>query len=471
MTSDHIPSVTIILVLLLATAPLSADCSDIRILESGLNRAELAILDMASLVDPGPNQRKIVEDAKSFFSPLHCHAVTRVAFLSEDGDDGTKIAWVGGTIHDLLNISATSSKATEMNLSQRGVAPTYRAATVTTLVHEATHAADNLLNHVAPRREKDLGEKIFASNDWNGAAIEYVREVVASNLLDEGLRHEWRQMHERAVALDLAMPYHHQGDKNMSADAVIKMGVASGYGGDNAAEDIAEMTSGILAARAWAKYGVDVPEPPDDLICERMRAAPGPGIPDELALIYTKVGLLNSVGLIGDLEYDYCVGNLRVRAPGNGFFTLRNGRQRNSYTGDVGGSIGTSSNDGSWVFRMQADGEVGVTGQGMKPARIELTIPLAAAGQPRPSFPRGLYAIGRGIAGKGAGATVNIYYQDDGEEKLGVTMESGLVLVSRASTKLVEGSIFVFRFVNWTSLLPWPEGAGDMVIPFRKQNR
>ena len=331
----------------LTSPALHADCSEIQLLESGMDFTELALLDMASLVDPGPNQRQIVEDAKGFFSPLLCHAVTRIAYVSDDGDNGEKIAWVGGTIQDLLNIAATSSKATEINLSQRGVAPTYRAYVVSTMVHEATHAADNLLSHVAPRRQADLSERVMASNDWSSDDLEFARKIVQTNLLDQGLRYEWEKLHMGAVRLGYAQNYHHSGDQDMSADAIIKMGVASGYGGEEAAEDMAEMTSGILAGRAWAKYGATVPSPPDDLICDRMRAEPGPGIPQELALIYTKVGLLNSVGLIGDLEYDDCVGNLRVSAPGNGFFTMKDDHQENAYTGNVKGTIGERSNNGA----------------------------------------------------------------------------------------------------------------------------
>jgi len=446
------------------TSPaLRADCAEIQLLESGMDRTELALFDMGSLVDPGPNQRRIVEDAEGFFSPLQCHAVTRIAYVNDDGDSGEKIAWVGGTIQDLLNIAATSSKATEMNLSQRGVAPIYRANVVTTMVHEATHAADNLLSFVAPSRQVDLSERVFASNDWSSDDLEFARNIVQSNLLDQGLRYEWEKLHMAAVRLGYAQNYHHSGDKNMSSDAIIKMGVASGYGGDEAAEDMAEMTSGILAGRAWTKYGAPVPNPPDDLICDRMRALPGPGIPQELALIYAKVGLLNSVGLIGDLEYDYCVGNLKVSAPGNGFFTIKDNRQENAYTGNVKGSIGKQGNDGTWVFQLGASGSFSINGDS-RPGRIELLIPLAAAGEPRPSFPRGLFNVGHG------GASVNIYYTDQGEEKLGVSVESGVLLVSRASTRLIEGSIFVFRFVNWTSLLAIPEGAGNMRITFKKKN-
>jgi hypothetical protein len=394
---------------------------------------------------------------------LQCHAVTRIAFVDDDGDDGQKIAWVGGTIQDLLNISATSSKASEINLRNPGVAPIYRANVVTTMVHEATHAADNLLNFVAPRRQAELSEVVMASNDWSSDDLEFARNIVQTNLLDEGLRHEWEKLHMTAVGMGYAKNYHHRGNVSMTADEIIKMGVSSGYGGDEAAEDMAEMTSAIMSGRAWTKYGATPPKPPDDLICERMRAQPGPAIPKELALIYAKVGLLNSVGLIGDLEYDYCVGNLKINAPGNGFFTLKDNRQENAYTGDVRGTIGQRGKDKVWVFQLQATGSFAIDGDN-RPGRIELTIPLAAAGKPRPSFPRGLFNVGNG------GASVNIYYTDQGEEKLGVSVESGVLLMSRASTRLVEGSIVVFRFINWTSLLAIPEGAGDMRITFRKKN-
>jgi len=440
-----------------------ADCADIRLLGSLMDSTELQLMDMGALVDPGPNQRRIVEEAKGFFSPLHCHAVTRIAYVNTDGDNVEKWAWVGGSIRDLINLSAISSKLSENNLSQPSHAAGYRANAVKTIVHEATHAADNLLDFVAPQRPVGVGERLIAKNAWSRANLQFAREIVQTNLLDRGLRHEWEKLHMAAVRLGYAQNYHHKGDLHMSADAIIKMGVASGYGGDEPAEDIAEMASGILTGRVWAKYGATVPNPPDDLICDRMRAEPGPGIPQELALIYAKVGLLNSVGLIGDLEYDYCVGKLKVSAPGNGFFTIRDNRQENAYTGDVKGTIGKRSKDGVWVFQLEASGSVGVAGE-PRPARIELLIPLAAAGEPRPSFPRGLFNVGQG------GTTVNIYYTHEGEEKLGVSVESGVLLMSRASTQLIEGSIVVFRFVNWTSLLALPEVAGNTRITFKKKN-
>lgn len=460
----------VIVLNLLVVSVSYAGCSDIKILERGMDVTDLALGDVFSLVDPGPNQKQIVEDAKAYFSDLHCQAVTRIAFLNEDGEDGTRMAWVGGTVRDLLNIAATSSKASETNLGLRTQGAIYKANLVSTLVHEATHAADNLLNFVAPRREVQTSERLFSHNEWSSGALSLAKNIIKINLLDRGLRHEWKQIHERAVQLDFALPYHHQGDSNMSADEIIKMGVASGYGGDEAAEDIAEMTAGIIAARAWPQYGAIPPTPAEDLICERMQAVAGPGIPGELALIYAKVGLLNSVDLISDLEYDYCVGNLKIRAPGNGFFTLKNQQQTNTYTGNVQGRIGHTADGTRWAFQLEATGLVDLSGEGEKQARIELTIPLAPASEPRPSFPRGIYGIGRGINGVGAGATINIYYRDEGKEKLAVTAESGLVLVSRASTKLVEGSISIARFVNWTSLLAMPESAGDMVITFRKKN-
>lgn len=458
------PVLAILALTAVTVAPARADCRSVRILEGGLDRLELDLLDIADLVDPGPNQRRIVADAMEYLAPLQCRAVTRLAFEDDDRSEGLAMAWVSSLKPDLMQIAATSNKASERNLtSQRGAEAAYRAGLVTSIVHEATHSAHHLLRWVAPRADWSPGEKALTRQDWSPEALEYAREVVRTNLLDRGLVPEWAALHRRAVELGLANDYHHAGDPSMTEEQILRMGVASAYGGDEVEEDIAEMASGIMAARAWSRYGARAPTPPDDLVCDRMRAEEGPAIPDELALIYAKVGLLHSVGLIGDLEYDYCVGDLAVRAPGNGFYTLRDGRQRNAYAGDVQGRIGTLA-DGSWVFQMEARGQVGMSGSGEKPARIELTVPLAAAGEPRPSFPRGVYPVGHG------GATAAIYYTSEGEEKLGVSVESGMVLVSRASTKLVEGSIFVFRFVNWTSLLPWPEGAGDTVIAFKKRN-
>ena len=461
-------ALTLVLAALAHSQEAMAACSSVRILEGMWDRTELDVDDVLDLVDPGPSQKQVVADAMGYLAPLQCHGMSRIAFRDSDGSAGITMGWVGSLKPDLLNIAATSSKASERNLSSppqpASISRQARAAVVDTIVHESSHAGTFLLKQVAPRTEWATLEENLVSQKWSSEALAYAEDAVERNLLDRGLEPEWADLHQRAVDLGLANDYHRNGDPEMTEDQIIKMAVATSYGGDGPWEDIAEMAAGIMATRVWSNFGATPPSPPDDLICARMRAAEGPGIPKELALIYTKVGLLNSVGLIGDLEYDNCVGNLRVRADGNGFFTLRDDQRENSYTSDVKGTIGTKNSSGAWVFQMQARGQVGMTDQGDKPARIEITIPLAAAGEPRPTFPRGLYQVGHG------GATVNIYYTEDGEEKLGVSVESGLVMVSRASTKLVEGSVFVYRFVNWTSLLPWPEGAGDTVITFRKKN-
>lgn len=456
------------LVVLLAASNAWARC-DIRLLEGNWDRTELPLLDMTDYIaNPGEQQRKIVREALDYFSPLMCHSATRVVFLDDDGESGGTMAWVDGDYPDLLNIAATSSKASEMNLSQRGVAPAYRAGVVDTLVHEAAHTAENLLQHVATglgeSASKQIGDAIFDSYKWDDAAIEKARQIVQHNLLDQGFSREWAQLHQRSVDFGLAKPYHGAGDKSMSEAAILKMGVASGYGGDEAAEDIAEMASGILAAKAYSDYGASAQIPPTNLICQKMRAEPGPGIPDKLATIFAKVGFLHSVEIIDDLHYDWCVGNLKVQAPGNGFFTLRSGQRRNDYTSDAGGTIGTSSDDGSWVFKMWAGGSITIDGD-PAPARIELIIRLAPAGAPRPSFPRGIYPIGN------KGNKLNVYYTKDGEKKMGISVSEGVALIARASTQLVEGSVFVLRAVNWTELMPLPTPPSEpTVITFRKKN-
>lgn len=455
----------IVVTALAAPSYSEASCSSIRLLKGGMDRVELDLLNIFDLVDPGPNQQKVVADAMGYFAPLHCHAVTRIAFQDLDGSEGQTMAWVGSAKPDLLNIVATSSKASETNLSLRSQAPAYRAGAVSSIIHEASHAAHHLLKFVAPRAEWKLGEKALMRQDWSPDALAYAEDLVKKNLLDRGLLPEWQDLHQRAVDLGENNDYHGRGDPKMTPDQIIKMGVASPYGGDGADEDIAEMSSGIMAVRAWSNYGATIPTPAEDLICERMRAAEGPGVPKELALIYAKVGFLHSVGLIGDLEYDNCVGDLKVRAPGNGFFSLKNGQQVNAYISNVEGRIGKREDDGMWVFQMEAKGQFRIEGK-TKPGRIELIIPLAPAGEPRPSFPRGLYGIGGG-----GEARTTVYYTDEGQEKVGVSVENGLVLVSRASTELVEGSIFVFRLVNWTELFPLPiPPKEDTIFTFRKKN-
>ena len=84
------------------------------------------------------------------------------------------------------------------------------------------------------------------------------------------------------------------------------------------------------------------------------------------------------------------------------------------------------------------------------------------------SFPRGLYHIG---PGQSPFNTLQITYQDGGKDKITIEVWEADVLIGRASHKLVEGSVFVKKYINYTELFKLPQAPKEeRIITFRKIN-
>ncbi len=458
----------------LLNPPPGAACDSIRVLDAVDAALEVTLMDKPMVVEPGPLQEHVVRDGSRLLSPFLCQAVTRVAFVDRlaDGEKG----WVLGGKPDLISLSSSPSTFQEANLDRRQrpqIAANVRAEAIATLVHEAAHSAAFLLQahdgvDDAPDLRSELSDLLFADNDWSDAAHAAARDAISRTRLMKGFVEEWQRIHDSFVKAGLSNPYHGQGQARMSAEQILRMGVTSAYGGRNADEDIAEMTAAALASSAYDAEGVNAAA--EDLACRAMRSQPGPAIPDQLAAVFTKVGLLESLGLIGADDYEACVGNLAIRGSGSGFFTLEEGQQIHRYAGDVKGKLGQMGGGGAWYFQMEAKGEIGIEDQGRRPARIVLTLEIADAGTKLDdvSFPRGLYRIAPGAS---AFNTLQIYSQDGGEEKIAIELWEADVLVARASHTLVEGSVFIRKYINYTELFKLPQPPKkERIITFRKQN-
>lgn len=110
-------------------------------------------------------------------------------------------------------------------------------------------------------------------------------------------------------------------------------GFASTYGGDeDTAEDIAEITGWALISKLLAGIAGDQIYTDENRACRAMQKQPGPGIPAKLAAVFAKVGFVHSLGFITDEAYDDCVGNLKIRGDGSGFFTIEAGQQIVKYS-------------------------------------------------------------------------------------------------------------------------------------------
>src|SRR5690554_4567172 len=106
----------------------------------------------SSVIDPGPNQLRLLEAAAARMTPLLCAAVSQVAFTERDGGSdsgGMTMGWVMvNSHHSTLHVNALPNHASEADLAHGR--PEYLAnvwlTAIETLVHEATHASVHLLN-------------------------------------------------------------------------------------------------------------------------------------------------------------------------------------------------------------------------------------------------------------------------------------------------------------------------------------
>lgn len=460
------------LLLLLITTTAHAACRPIRILEDTVSAAnEVLFTDTVAVIDPKPNQIQMVREAEERLTPFLCQAVTRLVYLDKNSKDAG-VGWTNPAKPDLINLSATG-QARENMLDLRGpnreYAPMYRAGTIHAVIHEAAHAATFLLEaNNSLDKEFSLTQLLSGDTRWTEEAISMAQEKIKSNRLNGGFEQEWSRIHQSFLDSGLAKEYHGRGAPQMTDDQILRMGVMSAYGGDEVSEDIAEMTAAVLSTTAFAHQGVS--QLSEDLGCQKMQAESGPGIPDELAAVFTKVGFVQSVGFIDEIDYRECVGDLRVRGNGNGIFSFEGGQENRSYTQNVKGGIGKRNGQGPWLFTFEATGSIGLEDEGTKTARAVLTLEIAPESKDLDmvSFPRGLYNIG---PGHGSNNSLIIWYNDGDGEIPAIEVFQAEVLVARASLDLIEGSVFVKQYINHTELFKLPLAPKqERVITFRKEN-
>jgi hypothetical protein len=414
----------------------------------------------------------MVREAEKRLPSFLCRAVTRAVFLDKRSPKGGN-AWTNEVKPDLTNITALGPAHENMLDPQgpnRRFAPGNRAGTIHAIIHEAAHSGIFLLEaNNGLEKDYDLAEFFSGHTDWTDEAIAMAKEVVKSNRLLGGFENEWKRVHQSFVNAGLTNDYHGRGDPEMADDQILRMGVMTAYGGDEVSEDIAEMTAGVLSTTAYSHEGVS--DLTEDLACRRMQAEAGPGIPDELAAVFTKVGFVQSVGFLDEIDYRECVGNLKVQGEGSGVFSFIGGAETNSYNQSAGGGIGKKDGQGPWIFTFQATGSIGIEGEGTKTARAQLTLEIAPGNKElnKVSFPRGLYKIG---PGHGPNNAMYFLHNDGGVEVPAIEIYEADVLVARASHDLIEGSIFVKSFINYTELFKLPQPPKqEHVITFRKVKR
>jgi hypothetical protein len=461
--------ITLLLIAPWFTSPSEAACDHIRVLDKEEAKLLVAEEFRDTTMTAGPSQQWVVEKAGTLMTPLLCQAVQRVAFVDQGLESNAGLA--GRTDRrapDLLQISAAEGPglASEPELRLPDELPAgqthapqdernyrlskeradlARVTSVQAVLHEGAHAADYLLQmHDAD----DAGT-------WSTTARNLAREVIDKNRLQIGFRTEWARLHNSFVAVGMAIPWHGKKlQSGLSPQELVRGGFMSEYGGDKVSDDIAETTAWALSSstyRAAAGSGIAGEKA---LACAAMRKLPGPDIPREYAAAFAKLGFLQSTGFISEEAYRDCVGKLAIRGDGPGFHSFRGGKLFRNYAGDVQISIGQIDGQGPYIFEMSATGMVS-TSAGDVPGVVFLqlnVLPAKALAGPVDiedvSYPRGIYLAGY------RHSRDNKFYitRADTGAKL-MELAQGVVLVARANRDLIEGSIFIQRFLNLSTSL------------------
>jgi hypothetical protein len=413
--------------------------------------------------------RDVVNEALKVMSPLLCAAAQRVVFVDHptySGEDG----WVLPSEPDLVFINYVGST------------PFLKA--VQALVHESTHAAELLMQ--AHRVEEGLfesSEDLFKgdgddvdSSHWSASANAMAKRIVESNRLGGGFRAEWQRMHRTFQGLGLAGGYLGSAglDRDSGENTVTKEGFTSFYGSTLPGEDASEFTSWILVAplheREWEDYAS--PGPPRDYACQDMRSHGESTIPAAMAVLFTKVNLLLSTELITKEDYERCVGQLEIEAPGKGIFAYRvnppDAGLRYRFTDGLSATIGMHPQLEQQVFLLKASGRAEYSDKEY-PAHITVRIPMGTSEDEteRISWPRGVYNLdqlgGRfsfEMEGAKSGTFINLSVSPDGASTC-------TVLIAHASNERLEGSIFLRHAIRPFAPVPVPQTGMPLRFTFK----
>ncbi len=434
------------------------------------------------VVVPGSRQVAVVEEAFGLVPPLLCHAVDHVAFVEQESEEaGSVLGWVRHAQGNVVFVSALPSNATEANLKGRS----YQLGVISVLIHEAAHAAHNLLDS-----QKEVGflDSKPDPATWSSDAQALAAGIVASHRLQGGFEDdEWVRLHEAFVDLGLAEPYYGNGGQGSVPDAALmEAGFMSAYGGTKPSDDIAEMVMGALYGHYLdAQDERGAVSVVGDHACQAFRAQEGEeaSVSDTEAAAFVKLSFLRDLGFLTDEAFSWCVGGVGARyntPPGTldeGFhvYDLETGAIEHSLTGSPEGFMGEREGSGGLVyFQMNAEGLLRVgsdeSGYQERQAEMSLLLDLGRRDVAEVSWPRGIYRLQMPGQADQGGSRFIVEIPDAGAQSVWAT--DGYVLVVRASNNRIEGGIRILDTVRpfAPSPLPLPSPAFHTLIQFVLQN-
>jgi hypothetical protein len=344
------------------------------------------------------------------------------------------------------------------NESNLGNSEDARRAAIQRLIHESTHAAVRLLQSQQKAEPYRTGQKRADSSLWPAGAQQSARAIISANRLESGVVREWQRIHDAFVAAGWAEDYYGKGwteKDGFSVEALAKAGFMSAYGGEQAIEDIAEMAS-------WAIVRGSDPNA-RDAACQVMNGRPDSGVTADDAAVFTKLGFVRTLNFIPEKAYRNCIGNLKIVAPGPGFYSYKSDKLSRSYTAGLqAGAARGQDEDEEWLFfEVSGDGTAATSSQQQVPVTITLSLnvtpPVGSLTDPGKraerlaipvedvGFPRGVYLVGFRNSKYNR---LQIARKEDG----GLIMDvgQGVALIGRANTDLIEGSVVVQRIFNFS---------------------
>ncbi len=168
-----------------------------------------------------------------------------------------------------------------------------------TIPHEVTH---NFTARV------DIRTSAGANEGWSAEAVADAQDVVEKYALGAGLSSSWYDLHQSVYEAEIgpvleAPPPGSKWDGWCSIDqaTAIAGGFATPYGAHKVAEDIAEYASEIIVEGSSAA------------VCGQFAGRAGQDdFPEELALAYTKLTLLRTLGVLTASQFEQCTHDIEI---------------------------------------------------------------------------------------------------------------------------------------------------------------
>lgn len=397
-----------------------------------------------ALVVPGPTQRAVLQGALGLMTPLLCHGISRVAVGVLDSKPG-----VGGAVQQLstgdmmfLNVSAGYGED-ELAASQEA-----RVRMMHTVLHEAAHSAEALLNAEGARPGGFAGM-------WRPPSRALADETLDRVRLHKSLIQEWQRVHFSFQGQQWAAAYpgsqeERKAIRDRSAQDVAQGGFMSRYGGSSYAEDIADMVAWTYMAPHYRSAGIpDGVRQTEDYGCQLMRSHGERDLPSRLAAVYTKLHFLHDLGLVMTEDVALCTGAVMLPVGTPGFHFWQGGEVRRSFDTGVQARIGTTR--GRYVYEMEGEGRASFDDTDY-PASARLVLDLDAASVPveEVAWPRGVYPLG-------LLARNSFQLRLDGAAAGNFDVHDGFALVAEASNERIAGSVFIRVAFRLNAPIPVPQ--------------